>query len=149
MSDRHELIVLLQNHKKRTTSNKLLIFDRLSNHSAVTIKELYQDLAQDIDYTTFYRVLKEFRDLKIIQDTVIQGVRKIELTDKFGSHHHHLICVKCGEVVNIHDSKLEQYLALLAKRRGYEPRNHSFEIQGFCPACSPANQNVAEEYAKL
>lgn len=97
-----------------------------------------------MDKTTFYRTIKQFYELNIIKDAVINGVRKIELSDSFSSHHHHLICVKCGEVANINDMKLEQYLKLLAARKGYTHQNHSFEIQGICPACSIKYQQLAK-----
>ena len=149
MNYHYELKTNLQIHHKRITPNKLLIFDQLNNHTALTPSELFDNVSEKVDRATFYRILKQFRDYKIIKDTVINGVRKIELSDKFSSHHHHMICVKCGNVINIHDMKLEQYLKLLAARKGYLHRSHSFEIQGICPACSPRYQRLAQEGAAV
>lgn len=145
----HDLQVVLLNHKKRNTPSKQLVFDLLDNHKAITTRELYEKVSKDMDETTFYRILKQFYEFKIIKDTVIKGVRKVELSEKFNAHHHHLICMHCDEVVNINDMKLEQYLKLLAKRRGYIHLDHSFEIQGICPACAPGNAASAKEYAEL
>lgn len=141
----YDLQVLLKNHKKRNTPSKQLIFQLLNNHETITTRELYDQVADTMDETTFYRVIKQFYELKVIKDCVINGVRKIELADQFNSHHHHMICVRCGDVVNINDIKLEQYLKLLAARKGYLHRNHSFEIQGVCPACSPRYQKLSHE----
>lgn len=141
----YELKVILQIHHKRITSNKLLIFDQLNGHTPLTPLELHANVAEEVDRATFYRILKEFRDLNIIKDVVINGVRKMELSDQFSSHHHHMLCVKCGDVITIHDIKLEQYLKLLAARKGYLHRSHSFEIQGICPACSPRYQALSAE----
>lgn len=136
----HDLVVQLKNHKKSNTPSKQLIFKHLSNHEALTSAELYKKVATEMDRSTFYRVVNQFYELNIIKDAVVNGVRKIELSDSFSSHHHHMICVRCGDVINIHDTKIEQYLKLLAARKGYLHHSHSFEIQGLCPACSPRYQ---------
>ena len=145
----HELNVLLKNHKKRITKSKHLIFKLLGNHKAMSTLEFYDAVKNDMDRSTFYRIINEFYEIGVARDVVINGVRKIELTEGFDSHHHHLLCKRCGEVVNINDMKLEQYLKLLAKRRGYIHLDHSFEIQGICPACAPSNAQAAQEYAEL
>lgn len=145
----NDLQVVLLNHKKRNTPTKQLVFDLLNNHNAMTTKELIAKTSPQVNETTLYRVLRQFYELKIIKETVINGVRKIELSEKFNAHHHHLICVRCGDISTINDMKLEQYLKLLAKRRGYIHLDHSFEIQGICPACAPSNAQAAQEYAAL
>ncbi len=139
----------LRTYKKSITPNRKLLFKHLNTHQAITMKELYQKVADEMDRTTFFRNVKDFKKYNIAHEVVINGIRKIELTEKFTAHHHHLICLRCGEVVNIHDMKLEQYLKLLAKRRGYMHMDHSFEIQGICPACAPRNAEAAKEYAEL
>ena len=149
MKMEHELQVLLKTRGKRTTSAKQLIFKLLGNHSAMTTIELYAKVANTMDRSTFYRIMKEFYEIGVARDVVINGTRKVELTEGFDTHHHHIICKRCGDVVNIVDMKLEQYLKLITKRRGYIHLEHSFEIQGICPACAPANQQAAQEYAEL
>lgn len=145
MNPSNDLPVVLRVNDKRTTPAKLLIFNTLNNHEAITTTELYLKVATHMDRATYYRIIKEFKQLKIIKDTVINGARKIELSEQFSAHHHHMLCVKCGDVTKINDMKLEQYLKLLAARKGYEHRSHSFEIQGICPACSSRYKRLAKE----
>ncbi len=132
-----DLHVYLLNHKKRLTPSKELVFELLNNHQAITINELYSKVSKQMDRATMYRILQQFYELKVIKDVVINGVRKIELADYFNSHHHHLICGRCGNVVNINDMKLEQYLKRLALVNKFVHVSHSFEIVGLCPTCRP------------
>jgi len=141
----YDLTTQLKNHKKRNTAGKQLVFKHLNNHEALTTLELYQKVAGHMDRTTFYRIIKQFYELDVIKDAVINSVRKIELSDNFSSHHHHLICIRCGDITNVNDIKLEQYLKLLAARKGYIHHNHSFEIQGICPACSMRYAELAKQ----
>ena len=142
---KYDLAEHLRSHNKRLTTTKKLVFDRLDNHAAVTINELRDEMRDQLDEATLYRTIRQFREFQIVRDVVINGVRKIELSEKFSDHHHHLICIKCGDVANINDTKLEQYLKLLAARKGYLHRSHSFEVQGLCPACSPSYRELAKE----
>lgn len=147
----NELLVYLRNHKKRNTPAKQEVFELLKKHEAITTLDLFAKVADQMDKTTFYRILKQFHEFKIIRETVINGVRKIELSDQFSNHHHHLVCGRCGKVVNIHDMKLEQYLKQLAPVNKFVHLSHSFEIIGLCPTCRPqptANLSWAEVTAK-
>lgn len=126
-----------QIHRKRITPSKKLLLELLDDHSSFTTRDLYTQVADKMNEATFYRILKQFRELNIVQDVVIQGTRKIELSDEFTDHHHHLVCGKCGKVVNINDMKLEQYLKHLAISRKFLPLSHSFEVVGLCETCKP------------
>lgn len=136
MDYKDEFAAYLRVYDKRNTPAKQLVFEHLNNHETISTADLYQKVASNMDRATFYRIIKQFRQIKIIHDAVVSGQRRIELSEKFHEHHHHLLCVKCGEVIRISDYKLEQYLKLLTDRKGYTHLNHSFEIQGTCPKCS-------------
>lgn len=122
---------------RRNTAFKQQLFALLDTHDATTTNELLKKVSKNMDRATVYRILKEFREHKIIRDVVVGGVRKIELTEKFSSHHHHLVCARCGKVVNINDMRLEQYLKQLAPSRKFLHLSHSFEITGLCSTCKP------------
>lgn len=61
---------------------------------------------------------------------------KIELTDVLSSHHHHISCMKCGFVVPIKEHFLVEDLVInIAARYNLDPKQHDFEIQGYCKNC--------------
>lgn len=83
--------------------------------------------------STVYRTLNSFVEKKI--------VRKLDLIDKesffellSGEHHHHLICMKCGEIIPI-DCPLKDYEGELIDKTDYTIIDHRLKIYGICPRC--------------
>ncbi len=117
------------------TPARQLIFDIIDSYPAVTMKQLRERIHGRIPDSSLYRALQVFRELEIVRDVVIGGVRMIELSGEFRPHHHHVSCKKCGTTIDIDDENLEKYLIQLAKKNGYSHLSHSFEVTGLCPKC--------------
>ena len=53
-------------------------------------------------------------------------------------HHHHLVCIRCGDVVEITVASAERAVLSIAHHAGYEIESHLLEIRGVCPRCQQA-----------
>lgn len=77
------------------------------------------------------------------------SVRVYELNE--GEHHDHIVCVRCGRVVEFVDENIERRQQEIASARGFELVDHTLALFGLCqPACDrsgPAPQ--AENDAQL
>ena len=51
------------------------------------------------------------------------------------SHHHHLICRKCGKTVEIEADKVEAWADDVAKTHGFTRPSHTIDIFGDCASC--------------
>ena len=51
------------------------------------------------------------------------------------SHHHHLICRKCGKTVEIEADKVEAWADYVAKTHGFTRPSHTIDIFGDCASC--------------
>jgi Fur family ferric uptake transcriptional regulator len=51
------------------------------------------------------------------------------------SHHHHVVCSRCGRSSEIDDAGLKAVVHQIAKRTGYRVDEHRLELFGLCPAC--------------
>ena len=51
-------------------------------------------------------------------------------------HHHHLICRKCGQTVEIEADKVEAWADDVAKAHGFSRPSHTIDIFGDCSTCS-------------
>lgn len=51
------------------------------------------------------------------------------------SHHDHLICTTCGNVIEFHDEVLEQRQREICDRKKFTPTFHNLQILGVCDAC--------------
>lgn len=118
------------------TIPRKIVFELLWGQEPLTMRELTAKVADNIDRASLYRTTKLFEQLDIIQRVHIGWKYKLELSEKFSTHHHHLVCTSCGQLVDIVETpELEAGINKLATSAGFRPQNHSLEIQGICPRC--------------
>lgn len=58
-------------------------------------------------------------------------------------HHHHLICERCGRVVEIPSCEIEAWATSAARRRGFSVSSHQADIFGLCPECRAGRRVTA------
>jgi Fur family ferric uptake transcriptional regulator len=51
------------------------------------------------------------------------------------AHHEHLICERCGSVVEFQNERLERMLPIIADEHAYQHQRHRVEIYGVCGDC--------------
>ena len=51
------------------------------------------------------------------------------------SHHHHVICSRCGRSAEIEDAGLKTVVREVSRRTGFRVDEHRLELFGLCPAC--------------
>jgi Fur family ferric uptake transcriptional regulator len=130
------LSTLLKDHGYSITSQRLLVFNLLIGQEPMTMHELIDRTNGKIDRASIYRIIGLFDQIGITQRLNIGWKYKIELTDKFAEHHHHLTCLNCHKVIPINKNELEDFIAQLATVQGFTPIDHQVEIQGYCQNCS-------------
>ncbi len=57
-----------------------------------------------------------------------------------GIHHDHMICTKCGNILEFKDEALEKQQQKIAKEYGFHMLQHRMEIYGLCSACMAQRQ---------
>ncbi|MGO9711164.1 MAG: Fur family transcriptional regulator [Polyangiaceae bacterium] len=146
---------LLQAHmaKKglRSTDQRRLIvetFFRSPNH--VSIEELLaqvRGLDKRIGYATVYRTLKLLAECGVANERrFTDGLTRYELADD-ASHHDHLICLDCGDIVEFEEPRIEALQEDVAERYGFLLRSHKHEMYGVCPKCQPKKNGEREPKA--
>jgi Fur family ferric uptake transcriptional regulator len=51
------------------------------------------------------------------------------------SHHHHVICSRCGRTAEIADAGLRTVVREVARATGFRVDEHRLELFGLCPSC--------------
>jgi Fur family ferric uptake transcriptional regulator len=87
------------------------------------------------DRASVYRAIELFERMGVVQRLSTGWKYKLELTDKFAEHHHHLTCVQCGRTTPMSETELEQTISRLAATHNFKPSAHQIEIQGLCTKC--------------
>lgn len=126
---------LLKKNNFFVTAPRMQMFGLLQNQPALTTKELIR-LMKHHDPTSVYRTLDLFEKLGIITRVQLGWHSKVELSDVFQHHHHHLTCTKCGKVsVMQEDEAIENRIKLLASATNFKATDHQLEIRGLCAKC--------------
>ena len=128
---------LLKQQGQSVTQARLRVFEQLLGQEPQSMHELVAR-CQGIDRASVYRAVELFERLGIVQRLHTGWKYKLELTDKFAAHHHHLTCQNCGLSLAINEQELEGFIDKLATARAFQPTAHQIEIQGLCNACQPA-----------
>lgn len=123
----------------KVTLPRMKILEILA-HSAqrhMSAEDMYKaliDSGEDIGLATVYRVLTQFEDAGLVTRHHFEGGHSVfELNE--GSHHDHILCVKCGRVDEFVDAEIEKRQRRIADEAGYEMTDHSLYIYGICPDC--------------
>jgi Fur family ferric uptake transcriptional regulator len=123
----------------RLTSARESTFRLLISPEPQSIRELLAKANGQIDRVSVYRSLELFEKLGIVHRIYVGWKYKLELSDEFVAHHHHLSCLSCGDVIDIEDEKhIDDFIREVAHKFGFVPRRHQFEIDGYCKQCQTA-----------
>jgi Fur family transcriptional regulator, ferric uptake regulator len=127
---------LLKSAGFSVTTARLTVFEAfLAHHDPMSMGELVAK-TPGVDRASVYRAVELFEQLRIIQRITTGWKYKLELSDRFTEHHHHLTCVRCERIIKINEHELEQFIDDVAKRAHFTPTAHQIEIQGVCEDCA-------------
>ncbi|MCX8116921.1 MAG: transcriptional repressor [Desulfobacterota bacterium] len=88
-----------------------------------------------IGYTTVYRTLKLLTRLGLAAERKFEGGETRYEPIQRGGHHDHLICLRCGKIVEFRDEGLEAIQNRIAKGHGFKIFHHRMELYGYCKPC--------------
>jgi Fur family ferric uptake transcriptional regulator len=130
---------ILKDNGQSVTKARLAVFSALLEREPMSMRELAAR-AGGVDRASVYRAVELFERLGIAQRLVSGWKYKLELTDKFAEHHHHLTCLNCGRVIAIGEDELEQVVEKLARAHNFRASAHQIEIQGLCENCRQSSR---------
>jgi Fur family ferric uptake transcriptional regulator len=128
---------ILSNNGYRLTDAREATFKLLISSEPQSIREILANAKGAVDRVSVYRNIELFEKLGIVHRIYVGWKYKLELSDEFIAHHHHLSCLSCGKVIDIEDEKhIDEFIQEVAKKFGFKPRRHQFEIDGYCKDCA-------------
>ena len=104
-----------------------------------TAQDIYRHIketAPDVSLDTVYRNLTLLCRLGVVSQVNLPGGSAYEIVD--GHHHHHLICLSCGQAECIDYCPVIPHDLAQAKERGFTVVSHSLEFYGYCRTCRSA-----------
>jgi Fur family peroxide stress response transcriptional regulator len=124
------------------TRQRLAIFEALAESrehpSAEDIHRAVRRRLPHLSLATVYKNLEALRDIGAVSDVNAlheHGRYEAALPGTgAGTQHHHLVCVDCRKVVDLHDSRLDDLR--VADAKGFEVRALKVQVEGVCPECA-------------
>ena len=126
----------IQDRRLNVTAQREAIVEQfLRTRDHVSIDELLNKVRKrqpKVGYATVYRTLKLLVDSGLaVERQFGDGQARYEVV---GDHHDHLICVKCGLILEFEDDEIERLQERIANRLGgFTVLRHRHELYGLCP----------------
>lgn len=134
---------ILKNAKLKFTSQREALLRTMYENSEHFSPEqlcakLKESFGEDsIGIATVYRTLNLLEEAGMVTSISFGAAgKKYELANK--PHHDHLICKKCGKIIEFSNDLIEKEQILIAKRYNFKLDGHIQQLYGRCAAC--ANQ---------
>ncbi|HEY9049985.1 MAG TPA: ferric iron uptake transcriptional regulator [Gammaproteobacteria bacterium] len=113
---------------------ELLEASKTRHQTAEDIYKALLDAGAEIGLATVYRVLTQFESAGLVNRHHFEGGQAVfELNE--GKHHDHLVCVKCGKVIEFMDNLIEERQKKIAEENGFKITEHSLILYGHCKSC--------------
>lgn len=122
--------------RQRTAIGALL--DNLDEfRSAQQIHALLVDRGAGIGLATVYRTLGAMADAGELDSVRTEtGESLFRRCDRQASHHHHLVCRRCGRTVEVQGPNLESWVRAVSDEHGFADVEHTLELFGTCSSCA-------------
>jgi Fur family ferric uptake transcriptional regulator len=130
--------------------------DRIDERLAVL--EAFLATEEHLTAADLTRILKE-KDVSLTEEFVAENLklfaqygfaREKQFTDRIPRyehhhlrrHHDHLVCVRCGAILEFYNPKIEALQAETARRMGFHDLQHRMDIYGLCSKCLHIRKKV-------
>lgn len=109
-------------------------------HDHFDAEQLIDELKRDgfsVSRATVYRTLNKLVDAGLLRRLEL-GPRSYYEHDYGYPQHEHLVCEKCGKMIEFQNPAVEQMIRDVCQDNQFQTSGHSFIIRGTCGACNQA-----------
>jgi Fur family ferric uptake transcriptional regulator len=95
-----------------------------------------RDKGKRVSRATVYRTLDLLVDSGVVKKVCL-GPQQFyyESLAKKEQKHSHLVCLKCGRIVEFSDSQTEERIGQICYEHGFRMTSRCFQVFGFCSQC--------------
>jgi Fur family ferric uptake transcriptional regulator len=130
---------------KSTAQRDAIVRVFLDSRRHISVEELYNEVRSQnprIGYATVYRTMKLLTECGIADERHFRnGEARYEAAEK--KHHDHLICVRCGKIVEFQELRIESLQEETAQKLGFALSGHKMELYGTCRDCRRAGRKAS------
>lgn len=135
----HEVAGRLRQEGHRITPQRLAVLEIIAECGQhLTAEEIYAGIQARHPYmniATVYRTLQWLQQVGLVAPLLVGG-EPIRYEYGAGVHqHHHLICLRCGQEIQIGDEMLDKLKGQLLERYGFDAQLQHLGLTGYCDTC--------------
>lgn len=129
---------VLQSKGYRITPQRIMVVEAL--HSAkrhISAEEIFDRLKKKYPYaniSTVYRTLELLKELGLAAEISV-GDGVVRYHAKENSRHHHLVCTRCGKMIDLAEDEVVPLEKSIARKHGFKADINHLAIFGLCSEC--------------
>ena len=112
------------------------IFSDAGHFEAEELVERLKGHRTRVSRATVYRTLELLRECKLVEKLDFGTQRSYYEHVSPSEHHDHLICIRCGNVIEFHNEALETLQKEICGNFGFQESYHSLRIFVHCSKCA-------------
>lgn len=128
----------LRERKLKLTGERMsiltAIFNRGAHFDAESLHAELRETGADISRATVYRTLDLLVQCGLVRKQSL-GATHANYEAAQDEHHDHLVCIRCGQVLEFYRPDLEKLQDSICSERDFQPFHHSLQIFGLCSKC--------------
>lgn len=123
--------------QRRAILNSIIKSEEQRHLTAEEIYDLVKKNCPEIGLATVYRTVQLFEEMGVlVRLDLDDGCSRYELVDENEEHqHHHLICNKCGKVIEVEGDLLEELENNIESTYKFRVLDHTVKFYGICENC--------------
>jgi Fur family ferric uptake transcriptional regulator len=129
----------LREQSRKITGPREAVLNLLSSSGhPMSAMEIFTAMTKkECDLATIYRSLRLLEKMGIVKRFDFgDGTARFELlAEGDDGHHHHLVCVRCSDIVELTECSMSDLEHQIAARNGFKAVTHKLEFFGVCPRC--------------
>ena len=130
---------ILSDNNISITNPRIIVLEQLLKYKKpISVDSLLSSLNNQVAKSTLYRVLNDLKDINILHEfSTPDNQTVVELILEDHSHHHHLFCSDCGEIIDVEmatefENKLLKEIKRIEKKFNFVIEDHRLELFGKC-----------------
>ena len=130
----------LSNMGYRLTPQRMMVLkavEEADNH--ISAEEIFAQVGArypNMNISTVYRTLELAKELGLVTETDF-GDGRVRYHCAGKGHHHHLVCEKCGRIIDIEESFLGPLWETILDKHNFTVKMKHLAFFGVCEKCQP------------
>lgn len=138
-SQKNDFFLFLKKRGYRVTAERLRLFDgvkRQRGHFNIeSLVRRLQEVGFKISRDTVYRNIPILLEFGVIEQSFKTNRDTIYEVAHPKNQHDHILCRRCGRVIEFKDSGIEKLRQMIARRTGFKLEYHCHQLVGLCAKC--------------